>query len=231
LQALQGVFTLDLQPSLKVMLHFGGAMIFMWGGMTHAQTIEPVYAAAATAEGCMLFSHAPVVAAAAFRRVAITGALPVVGFVLPLGFQVVQFVYGGSSEDTAQESEKAVSSGEASGKQEDETDKEGKGQVAKQKQKEDAAGPQEVRAVLSCAKQASKRAKQSQSQSHWWLQCMYCMRVVCVQNSAAVSNAMGAMQWAIVVLFAAFYGSYGPDLYYAGERERERRCCCCCCPS
>jgi hypothetical protein len=159
LQALQGVFTLDLQPSLKVMLHFGGAMIFMWGGMTHAQTIEPVYAAAATAEGCMLFSHAPVVAAAAFRRVAITGALPVVGFVLPLGFQVVQFVYGGSSEDTAQESEKAVSSGEASGKQEDETDKEGKGQVAKQK--EDAAGPQEVRAVLSCAKQASKRAKQA----------------------------------------------------------------------
>ena len=68
LQALQGVFTLDLQPSLKVMLHFGGAMIFMWGGMTHAQTIEPVYAAAATAEGCMLFSHAPVVAAAAFSK-------------------------------------------------------------------------------------------------------------------------------------------------------------------
>jgi hypothetical protein len=177
-QGLQGFYTLELQASLKVMLHFVGAMIFMWGGMTHAQAIEPIYAAGASLE-CTLLAQPPVSMAATFRRVSITGVLPVIGFVLPLGFQLVQFVYGdGSSaakksvEVTSQPNEQATKKTSLS------SDAKSKG--------------------------ANQDGEEETPPTH---------------NSAGMSNGMGALQWAIVILFATFYASYAPDLYFAGVHQ------------
>jgi hypothetical protein len=179
-QALQGVFTLDLQASLKVMLHFLGAVIFMWGGMTHVQAIEPIYAAAALGrQECDLLMHTPVAMAAAFRRVSITGMLPVIGFVLPLGFQLVQFVYGDGSSADRKKDELA---GQPANEQ---------ALPASETKVEDQDGEEEMPGRTS-----GKDAPAAQS--------------------PGMSNGMGAMQWAIVVLFASFYASYAPDLYYAG---------------
>eukprot|EP01048_Picozoa_sp_COSAG05_P011871 COSAG05_NODE_1148_length_5730_cov_2.806784_6_plen_378_part_00 len=116
--ALQGIFTLDMTPSLKVLLHFAGAMCFMAGAMQHAQAVDVLYTqAAVTAEQAAKPADTTTNAAAAaaasagvmaerfldvgyvrlahsFRHIAINGGLPVVGFVLPLGFHLYQSVTG-----------------------------------------------------------------------------------------------------------------------------------------
>ena len=177
-QGLQGFYTLELQASLKVMLHFVGAMIFMWGGMTHAQAIEPIYAAGASLE-CTLLAQPPVSMAATFRRVSITGVLPVIGFVLPLGFQLVQFVYGDGSSAAKKSVEVTSQSNEQATK--------------KTSLSSDAK-----------SKGAIQDGEEETPPTH---------------NSAGMSNGMGALQWAIVILFATFYASHAPDLYFAGVHQ------------
>ena len=158
------------------MLHFVGAMIFMWGGMTHAQAIEPIYAAGSSLE-CTLLAQPPVAMAAAFRRISITGVLPVIGFVLPLAFQLVQFVYGdGSHEAVKKKSDEAAS-----------------------ESNEQATKNQPLSSDAK-SKSANQDGVEETSPTH----------------SSRMSNGMGALQWAIVILFATFYASYAPDLYYAG---------------
>ena len=188
-KGLQGLYTLDLQASLKVMLHFVGAMIFMWGGMTHVQAIEPVYAAAALgSQDCALLSHTPVATAAAFRRVSIAGVLPVIGFVLPLGFQVVQFVYGDGS-----------SAGKKNDNPVDATPR-------KHATKSQGVGLDEN---SKSDKEEDDVPPTNDAEAH---------------QSPGMSNGMGAMQWGIVVLFASFYASYAPDLYFAGASARLPSC-------
>ena len=90
-------------------------------------------------------------------RAAIQGGLPVVAFVMPLAFQLWQFVSGAgaaAAADAEQRKKEAAEKRRASGK-------EGEG--------EEGEAPGEV-----------------------------------------VSDSMGAMQWAIVVLFAALYGPLPP---------------------
>ena len=132
---MQGVYTLELQASMKVMLHFMGAMIFMWGGMQHAQTVEPVYSAlyadSAALAACPMLSHAAVVASSSYRKYAITGGMPIVGFVLPLVFQLFSFVYGEPTKNKSDENPTPLTTGPK-------TDKEKK--KAKEEKEQAAAG-------------------------------------------------------------------------------------------
>ena len=92
-------------------------------------------------------------------RAAIQGGLPVVAFVMPLAFQLWQFVSGAGAAAAAeaeQRKKEAAEKRKASGKEGKEGEEEGE-------------APGEV-----------------------------------------VSDSMGAMQWAIVVLFAALYGPLPP---------------------
>ena len=102
-------------------------------------------------------------------RAAIQGGLPVVAFVMPLAFQLWQFVSGAGAAAAAE---------------------------AEQRKKEAA----EKR------KASGKEGKEEEGET----------------PGEVVSDSMGAMQWAIVVLFAALYGPQPPHTLRPTFKLRKR---------
>ena len=104
-------------------------------------------------------------------RAAIQGGLPVVAFVMPLAFQLWQFVSGAGAAAAAE---------------------------AEQRKKEAA----EKR------KASGKEGKEEEGEGE--------------TPGEVVSDSMGAMQWAIVVLFAALYGPQPTHTLHPTFKLRKR---------
>ena len=110
-----------------------------------------------------------------------------IGFVLPLGFQLVQFVYG-----DANNAEKT------------------KGEIASLPANEQVAKSQALPLGTKVEDQFGREVTPRRTIGNG------APTTSPAAQSPGMSNGMGAMQWAIVILFASFYASYAPDLYYAG---------------
>jgi hypothetical protein len=170
--AVQGIATLEMKFSAQTLVHFAGAMLFMGGAFSHAQTIDLAYVealsggSAGSTGAAFLQKHQVAVWAHTFRHWTLHGGLPVVGFVLPLGFQVFQAATAKPTDPRAKQRGDGAESPTA---------------VA------DEGRPNAAEAAIDGGMEAG------------------------------MANVMGAMQWAIIFLFAAFYASYGADLWAACE--------------
>lgn len=84
---LQGLFTLELKVSLQSIIHWSGALIFVWGAMRHCETASSLYAESVEKFQSPLLQTGPMRLSMKFKRMCMQA--PMFLFVLPLLFQVL----------------------------------------------------------------------------------------------------------------------------------------------
>lgn len=84
--ALQGIFTLELQMSMQSIIHWAGAMAFMYGAMTHANITNELYEDSSVKFPSPLFQTPALAYSLSFKKLCLQ--VPLMMFVLPLLMQV-----------------------------------------------------------------------------------------------------------------------------------------------